>query len=80
LEPPAVPRTSEPTLTWKTHVPATLAGRIEYMLLDHLTSRPIYGARTTLVIKLLEWWEAKQRGEAEPHVPGVEELRSLRDS
>lgn len=71
---------AEPTLTWKTHVPAPLAGRIEYMLLDHLAGRPIYGARTTLIIRLLEFWEARQRGEPDPHVPTVAELRAMRDS
>lgn len=66
---------TEPTLRWNLHIPATLAGRIEFMLHDPLAARPIYGARTILLIKLLEFWEARQRGEPEPHLPSILELR-----
>lgn len=62
---------------WKLVVPATLAGRIEFMLTDPVHQKPIYGARTRLVSALLEEWIAKQSGSALPPVPSLSELRAM---
>jgi hypothetical protein len=65
---------------WKLLMPATLAGRVEYILIDPIHSKPIYGARNKLVGALLEWWVARESGtppEHLPHVPSVAELRKL---
>ena len=62
---------------WKIAMPATLAGRIEYALLDRITGKPKYGARNALIAALLERWLAEQVGNDIPHVPSLEELRAL---
>lgn len=63
---------------WKLVVPATLAGRIEYMLTDPVHQKPIYGSRTRLVSALLENWIAVQSGDANPPpVPSLAELRAM---
>ncbi len=64
---------------WKLNMPATLAGKVEYVLLDPVHSKPIYAARNRLVVSLLEWWLARESGtlpEHLPHVPSITELRS----
>lgn len=61
-------------------MPATLAGRVEFMLLDPLTGKTKYGARNTLVVKLLERWLAEQQvpiADPLPSVPTLEELRTM---
>lgn len=61
---------------WKLNLSASLAGKIEYMLSDPLTKKPIYGARVKLVEALLECWIAEQEGRPVlPPVPSLEELR-----
>lgn len=62
---------------WKLSMPATLAGKIEFALLDPITGRTKYGARNTLVVKLLERWLAEQQGDKPPEIPTLEELRAL---
>lgn len=65
---------------WKLAMPATLAGRIEFALLDSITGKTKYGARNTLVVKLLERWLAEQNGGDPaqlPSVPTLEELRAM---
>lgn len=72
------PRAPDLIKEWKLGVPATLAGRIEYVLHDRLTNKPIYGARNRLVAALLEYWLATQSGTPEdsrPHIPSLDELR-----
>lgn len=63
---------------WKITLPATLAGRVEYMLLSPTYGKPIYAARARLVEALLENWVARESGsDVLPHVPSLEELRSI---
>lgn len=61
---------------WKLNLSASLAGKIEYLLTDPLTKKPIYGARVKLVEALLERWIAEQEGRPIPHVPTLAQLRS----
>ena len=77
-----MPRQLNPDLIvkWKLSMPATLAGRIEYLLLDPITKKPIYSARQRLVSALLERWLWDQSDTAvapAPQVPSIEELRAL---
>lgn len=65
---------------WKLTLPATLAGKLEHVLTDDLTGRPIYGARVKLVTALLEDWLAEQAGRSvdqRPRVPSLEELKVM---
>lgn len=74
----ARPVNSDLSLPWKINLPATLAGMVEYRLLDPVHQKPIYGARNELLVALLEWWLARENGtEADslPHVPSILELR-----
>jgi len=71
---------SELTIEWKLSMPATLAGRIENVLGDPVTGKPIYGIRTQLLTLLLERWLAEQRGdipELLPKIPTIEQLRAM---
>jgi len=62
---------------WKLVVPATLAGKIEFMLTDPVHQKPIYGSRTKLITALLEQWIAIQSGSDNlPPVPSLAELRA----
>jgi len=64
---------------WKLNMPATLAGRVEFVLLDPVHQQPIYGARVKLVSELLERWLAEQSGtppDQLPHVSTIEEIRA----
>ncbi len=63
---------------WKINMPATLAGKIEFVLLDPIHLKPIYASRNRLIVALLEWWEARERGlpvDQLPHIPSISELR-----
>lgn len=77
-----MPRPFNPDLStpWKINLPATLAGKVEYLLLDPIHSKPIYAARNKLLVALLEWWIARETRGTErpvlPHVPSVQELRN----
>jgi len=77
-----VPRrhNSELTIEWKLSMPATLAGRIEHVLLDPVTNKPIYGVRNRLLTSLLERWLAEQTETPDallPPVPNIEQLRAM---
>ena len=63
---------------WKINMPATLAGKIEYLLLDPIHQKPIYAARNKLIVALLNWWEARERGLADDQLPPVPTLIELR--
>ena len=66
---------------WKLNMPATLAGKVEYLLLNPIHTKPIYASRNKLVVSLLKWWLAREQGRGEdsmPHVPTVLELRERR--
>lgn len=61
---------------WKINLPATLAGKVEFALLDPVHQKPIYGARNKLISALLDRWLAEQAGSPNlPHVPSILELR-----
>jgi hypothetical protein len=62
---------------WKITLPATLAGRVEFLLLSPIYQKPIYGARARLVESLLEHWVARETGGALPPIPTIEQLRSI---
>lgn len=67
---------------WKLIVPATLAGKVEYMLTDPVHQKPIYGSRRRLISALLERWVAEQGGtppDSLPPVPTLAELRAMGD-
>jgi hypothetical protein len=69
---------SDLSTPWKINMPATLAGKVEYLLLDPIHQKPIYASRNRLLVALLNWWEARERGvprDQLPHVPSVTELR-----
>lgn len=63
---------------WKINMPATLAGKIEYLLLDPIHQKPIYAARNKLLVSLLEWWLARERGLPEDQLPNIPTLVELR--
>lgn len=64
---------------WKILLPATLAGRVEYMFLDTVHSKPLYGARAKLITALLERWVAEQSGTPPAQLPEVPSLDQLRE-
>jgi hypothetical protein len=69
------------SIPWKINLPATLAGRVEYALLDPVHNKPIYASRNRLIVSLLEYWLAKQSGTPQaqlPHIPSILELRERR--
>lgn len=57
-----MPRRCNPDLSkdWKVVLPATLAGSIEYELLDPATGKPRYGERSRLICALLTEWLARR--------------------
>jgi hypothetical protein len=62
------PHNEDFSISWKLNMPATLAGTIEYMLLDPVTRKPKYGARNKLVISLLRQWEYENRGRSSAEI------------
>lgn len=73
------PFNSDLSTPWKINMPATLAGKVEFTLLDPIHQKPIYASRNRLIVALLEWWLARERGlnvDQLPHVPSVSELRN----
>jgi len=72
------PFNSDLSTPWKINMPATLAGKIEFILLDPIHQKPIYASRNKLIVALLNWWEARERGlpnDQLPHIPSIAELR-----
>lgn len=53
-----MPRKASADLTkpWKVNLPATLAGKIEFLLLDPVHQKPLYAARGFLLERLLISW------------------------
>jgi hypothetical protein len=52
----------EPYKPWKITLPATLAGRIEFIFLDPIHGKPRYGARNELLTRLLSQWLDSDEG------------------
>jgi hypothetical protein len=74
----ARPFNNDLSTPWKINMPATLAGKIEFVLLDPIHQKPIYASRNRLIVALLSWWEARERGLPQdqlPHIPSIAELR-----
>ena len=57
-----MPRRCNPDLSkdWKVVLPATLAGSVEFELLDAATGKPRYGERSRLIAYLLNGWLANR--------------------
>lgn len=70
-------RTEDYQKCWKIFLPATLAGKLEFMLRDPIHNKPIYGARARLFESLASRWIAEQEGRPTPPVVSLDELRSL---
>ena len=66
-----MPRACNPDLMkdWKIPLPATLAGAVEYELLDTNTRKPRYGQRSKLIAHLLAEWLAKRGRRIEIDMP-----------
>lgn len=63
---------------WKLNLSASVAGKVEYMLTDPITKKPLYGARKELVEALIEYWIAREEGRTPlPPIPTLEQLRRL---
>lgn len=76
-----MPRPFNPDLSaaWKINLPATVAGKVEFALLDPIHQKPIYGSRNRLITALLENWLAREAGHSNlPPVPTILELRERR--
>lgn len=72
-----MPRQSDDLqIPWKLNISATVAGKIEFMLTDPITKKPIYGSRIKLTEALFEYWLAREEGRPLPPIPTLEELRS----
>jgi hypothetical protein len=71
----ARPFNNDLTKAWKLHVPATIAGKVEYKLFDPILGRPHYAARSHLLVALLEYWLAREEGRELPRIPYSEELK-----
>jgi len=50
-----------PSIEWKNSIPSPLAAEIELLLLDPISGRVTYGARSQLIESLLRDWVDKQR-------------------
>jgi hypothetical protein len=51
---------SDLSIDWKICLPATLAGRVEHLLMNPITGKPKYGARSKLIEELLSGWVREQ--------------------
>lgn len=69
------PPNDDLTKPWKVNMPATLAGKVEYLLLDPIHQKPMYGARGELIASLLEFWLSREEGRPPTHIPSLMELR-----
>jgi len=54
---------------WKISLPSTLAGAVEYELMDPLTGKPRYSERSRLIGALLADWLSKRGREVEFDAP-----------
>jgi len=78
-----VARPANPDLIkpWKIHLPATIAGRVEWALMDPVHCKPKYAARGKLLVALLERWIAQELDHLPedqlPQIPSLEELRAI---
>lgn len=70
-----MPRHVSPDLMkdWKIVLPATLAGSVEFELLDKSTGKPRYGERSRLIAQLLSDWllTRGRKVEVDPPAPDL---------
>jgi hypothetical protein len=66
-----MPRHTEPDLRkdWKISLPATLAGSVEFELMDPTTKKPRYAERSRLIAALLADWLSKRGKTVEVDMP-----------
>lgn len=66
-----MPRPLNPDLSkdWKVCLPATLAGAVEFELLDPISKKPRYGERSKLIAALLSEWLAKRGRQIDVDLP-----------
>lgn len=69
------PRKPYLRVDWKLSLPAHLAGRVDLLLVDPLTGKPKYGARSRLSEQLYEHWLAIIEGRDPPPLPDLQTLR-----
>lgn len=50
------PANTIPTVEWKSHIPTPIAAKVDIFLLDPVSLKPRYGARSALVTQLLIQW------------------------
>ena len=56
-----------PTIDWKCQIPVDIAAKVDLLLLDPSSGRPVFGARSSLVATLLrEWLAARVRSPESP--------------
>lgn len=77
-----MPRKPNPDLTrpWKLNLPATLAGKVEYLLHDPIHQKARYGVRGYLIERLLNCWLASVEGNHEEaaKLPTLDEVRNAK--
>jgi hypothetical protein len=50
------PQNTIPTIEWKCHISIPVAAKVDAFLLDPVSLKPRYGARSALVTQLLVQW------------------------
>jgi hypothetical protein len=77
-----MPRACNPDLMkdWKIPLPATLAGAVEFELLDRHTKKPRYGERSKLVAFLLAEWLAQRGRRVETDPPSSDLLPAQKEA
>ena len=61
---------------YKISLPAAVCAEVDLLLLDPITRKPKYGARSKLIEGLLREWLAKQKGKTITLAPTLQELKS----
>lgn len=72
-----MPRPTNPDLMidWKIPLPASLAGAVEHELMNPLTGKPRYGARSRLAAYLFSEWLAGRGRKIEVDLPDQDLLK-----
>lgn len=71
------PAASVPYVEWSIIVPAPLAFQVEVRLLDPVTKKAAYGARSQLIQALLFDWVEKQKSAQAPTAPEQTQVATL---
>ena len=59
-----------PTIDWKCQIPVDVATKVDLLLLDPLTNKPVYGSRSVLVTSLLRAWLSSRIKQPEAQLEG----------